>query len=134
MPAGQAQKEFYLNGALSSLDLLAHTSVSGVSDTPPASPVEGEAWLVSANAQGDWVGYVDKIAQFSSGAWKFFEPVLGMRIFDSGNGKFMHFDGAWKAATTTSSPQGGMVIDVEARAIIDELIIALQDAGIFART
>ena len=131
--AGQAQKEFYVNSAINSLDLLVHTTVSGLRDSPPASPSEGEAWLVSANPQGDWVGHVEKIAQFSSGVWTFITPQSGMRIFDDENGQFLHYDTTWKAASSPVSPQGGTTIDVEARASIDELIAALQEAGVLMR-
>lgn len=132
--AGQAQKEFYVNSALNSLDVLVHTSVSGTSNTPPTDPNEGETWLVTSNAQGDWAGHVDKIAIYSSGGWSFIAPSQGMRLFDNSQGRFMHFDTSWFSASSVSSPEGGAVIDAEARASIDGLIAALQEAGIFART
>ena len=131
--SGQAQKEFYVNGAISSLDLLVHTTVSGLRESPPASPGEDEVWLVSTNPQGDWIGHVEKIARFSSGAWRFINPRPGMRIFNDETGQFLHFDTTWKAASSPASPQGGATIDVEARGTIDELIALLQDSGILRR-
>jgi hypothetical protein len=107
--------------------------VSGLRDSPPASPGENEVWLVSANPQGDWVDHAERISRFSSGAWTFITPRSGMRIFDDESGQFLHYDSTWKVASTPISPQGGTTIDVEARASIDELIAALHDAGILAR-
>jgi hypothetical protein len=41
---------------------------------PPASPVAGEAYIVSPNATGAWAGKDNQIAQWLSGAWVFTQP------------------------------------------------------------
>lgn len=59
---GQAQKEFYHNEALVRIDMALHACVEGELASPPANPVEGECWLVSAGASGAWSGKDKTIA------------------------------------------------------------------------
>ena len=92
-----------------------------------------ENWLISSPAQGYWAGKENSIAFFLNGNWIFAAPQQGMRIFDNFAGQFMHFDGDWKISTLPASPQGRSVIDVEARAAIDELIQTLQTSRILQR-
>jgi len=115
------------------MDALVHTCVEGTSDTPPASPTEGDTWLVTPSAQGDWAGFEHHIAIYRGGAWNFIGPKPGMRIFDNGLGQFWLFDTQWTAANLPGAPQGGANIDPEARAAIVEVIQALTGAGILPR-
>jgi hypothetical protein len=57
-----------------------------------------------------------------------------MRVFDSGADRSLFFRNGWQYAEIASAPSNGTVIDLEARAAINQLITALRDTGIFAST
>ncbi|HAE29331.1 MULTISPECIES: DUF2793 domain-containing protein [Hyphomonas] len=64
----QAQKHVTHNEALRRLDTMVQLSVANRDLTaPPASPGEGECWLVAAGATGDWAGHETEIAAWQDG-------------------------------------------------------------------
>jgi len=70
LAAAQAQKHVTVNEALSRLDGLVQLSViSATLTAPPASPAEGDRYIVAPGATGAWAGWDDSIALFSGGAW-----------------------------------------------------------------
>ncbi|NOX74314.1 MAG: DUF2793 domain-containing protein [Alphaproteobacteria bacterium] len=69
LAAAQAQKHVTVNEALSLIDALAQMAVASVGATsPPATPAEGDRYIVASNASGAWTGWNNSIALFSSGA------------------------------------------------------------------
>ena len=72
LEASQAQKHVTHNEALLLLDAMVHLAViSRVLATPPASPADGDRYLVAASATGDWLGHSGHIAFREAGAWRF---------------------------------------------------------------
>ncbi|MBI2720353.1 MAG: DUF2793 domain-containing protein [Rhizobiales bacterium] len=70
--AAQAQKHVTHNEALLQLDAAVHLSVvNRTSVAPPASPAEGDRYLVAASATGAWAGNSGKIAAWQAGAWHY---------------------------------------------------------------
>jgi hypothetical protein len=128
--AGQAQKEVFVNEAHALTDALLHCAIEGTDSAPPASPVEGDSWLVDAPATGDWQGQDGSIACRQAGNWLFVSPRDGMQVLDRSAGQVLLYNGGWKAPAAPASPTGGSTIDVEARAAIDALIIALRSVGV----
>lgn len=128
--AGQAQKEFYLNEALSIIDALLHPLVEDESDTPPASPTDGECWLIGSSPTGGWSDFASHIACRQAGVWIFVQPRDGLHIFDKALGQERFFFGQWSSATAVSAPSGGTVIDGEARVAISALIDTLTANGL----
>ncbi len=128
--AGQAQKEAFVNEALLLADTLLHCAVLGQSPTPPADPVEGDIWLVTAGATGEWSGNELSLACSHGGNWRFISPRDGMRIFSISSGREQLFHGTWKKAPLVQEPAGGSTVDAEARAAVNSLISALQALGI----
>lgn len=148
---GQAQKETYHNEALATLDALIHPAVEGAATAaPPAAPAEGQCWLVASGASGSWLNQQDKIACWTSGGWRFLPPSPGMKLWDKTGAHWRHWTGsAWSDGrfpatrfviggqqvvgprlASVPSPSGGTIIDAEARAAIDALIVALKSHGL----
>lgn len=79
---GQAQKEITHNESLRILDALVQLAVIDRDLTsPPASPAEGQRWIVKGGATGVWAGKDDQIASFLDGDWSFFAPLVGWRAW-----------------------------------------------------
>jgi hypothetical protein len=132
--AGQSQKEFYVNEAHALTDALLHAACEGELADPPATPTEGEAWLVATGATGEWAGQDGRLASFQAGNWLFAAPNEGMRLFDRSTGQILLYHGGWQRPPAPVAPTGGTVIDTEARTAIADLVAALVDAGIFPST
>ncbi|WP_370177302.1 DUF2793 domain-containing protein [Alteriqipengyuania sp.] len=128
--AAQAQKEATVNEGLARIDALLTPAVEEIASSPPASPSEGQCWIISANPQGDWAGRENDMAVFTAGTWLFVNPQVGMAVFDKAAGVTRRWDGGWNAPAIPASPSGGSTIDAEARAAIDGLIDTLRDAGV----
>ncbi len=150
---GQAQKELFHNEALALLDAVVHPAAETRGDTvPPSSPVVGQGWIIGASPTGDWAGQSEKLAIWTSGGWRFAEPVEGMQIWLRDSGVFSFWNGSeWRdgrqvcdalviAGQTVvleqqgavSDASGGANIDVEARSVITSILEALRTHGLIA--
>lgn len=94
--ASQAQKEVTHNEALGDLDCLAQLCVASRSlATPPASPSEGDTYIVGDSPTGGWAGQAGKVAIYFSG-WRFKAPKTGWLAFVQSESKFVVYNGsAW---------------------------------------
>ena len=128
--AGQAQKEIFVNEAVSRADALLHCAIEGESPTPPASPSNGDTWLVAAGASGAWAGQDGLLTCQQSGNWLFIAPRDGMRVLDRSNGQEALYFGGWQRAAVPLEPIGGSTVDDEARSAIVSLIAALRATGV----
>ena len=129
---GQVQKEFFVNEAHSRVDALLHTAIEGIADAPPSNPDDGECWLVSETPVGDWAGSANMLAAYSSGVWQLILPSDGMRVFDKSADQMRLYTGTWEKPNEPTLPQGGTVVDSEARQAITDLIETLREARILA--
>jgi len=78
----QAQKAVTHNEAITHLDGLVHLLVESADRvTPPASPAEGETWIVADGASGAWSGQDGAVAQWIAGAWVFHQPAEGLQAW-----------------------------------------------------
>jgi hypothetical protein len=87
-------------------------SVTSFSGTPPASPVDGERYVVTSGT-GAWAGHNDEIAQWNSGTlnWGFLPPNEGMTLRDDTANQFYTYDGTdWGLflATTDHGSMAGL--------------------------
>ena len=105
MPA-QAQKHVTHNEALLKLDAIVQLSVKDRDlDNPPATPANGERYVVGANALSDWAGQDGAIAAYQDGAWSFYTPSNGWLAWVEDEGVLIAWNGSsW---VVTSSGSGG---------------------------
>ena len=123
---GQTQKEFYFNEAMSLVDTMLFPAVEGQSSDVPATPADGEAWLIGLGAGGDWANQEHAIAISIAGSWNFVQPVNGMIVFDKAANQMARFETSWIRADEPTLPIGGTVIDQEARSAIAQIIEILR--------
>ncbi len=99
LAANQSQKHVTVNEALRRLDALVQVSVqSAVLATPPASPTEGQRWIVAASPTGTWSGHAAHLAAWQDGAWAFYVPLDGWIAFDANTDTLLWFNtgtGSW---------------------------------------
>lgn len=129
---GQAQKEVFVNEALSLADALLHAAVAGQADDPPLAPEDGECWLIGDAPTGAWADHAGRLACFQAGNWLFATPRDGMRLLDRATGQDIRYLAGWQRPATPAQPVGGATVDVEARAAIAELVTALVAGGFLA--
>ncbi|WP_375397130.1 DUF2793 domain-containing protein [uncultured Sphingomonas sp.] len=148
---GQAQKELWHNEGLAAIDLVLQASVVAAGpNTPPATPGQGQCWIVGPAPTGDWAGMADHLAGWTQGGWRFAAPVEGMTAWVADAAAFACFHaGAWtigivratrlevggvqvvgsrRAAIT--NPVAGGVIDSEARAAVGSILATLRGHGL----
>ena len=148
---GQAQKEVFHNEALALLDAALHACVAGdPTDDVPADPAPGESWIIASGTTGPWAGRAGNMATWTAGGWRFTAPVPGMTVWNVDAGYQLFWNGAgwsggeWPISAltiggqqvvgprleTVPSPSGGTIIDAEARAALDAVIVALRTHGL----
>jgi len=95
----QAQKEVTVNEALSKIDALLNTGAMSLSlSTPPASPNEGDVYIVGSTATDEWIGHESHIAYFDH-VWRFIVPREGLTLWVGDEDILYSFDGAqWVAS------------------------------------
>ena len=116
--AAQAQKHVTHNDALLGLDALVQLSVlsRAVAD-PPASPQEGDRYLVAASATGDWTGMEDTFAAFQDGTWRHYSPMPGWRVWIDDDARFLVYDGTqWRGILADDDVQNLALLGINATA------------------
>jgi hypothetical protein len=106
--AAQAQKHVTHNEALRVLDAVAMLCVNDRDlPVPPASPAEGDRYLVASGASGAWAG--------QDGAWAFCAPREGWRLWVADEDILLVFDGAsWVGAATQNAALMGVATTADA--------------------
>jgi len=113
--ANQAQKHVTANEAFNVIDYALDKTVSDTTLTaPPGSPSEGDKYIVSAPATGDWASQEGKIACYSDATWIFFTPKDGWEFYDINSSTMLRYTGAaWEESIPgdflTAGANGGGV-------------------------
>jgi hypothetical protein len=136
---GQAKAEITVNEALNILDAVVCCWVKDRGlGTPPASPSDGDRYIVPSGASGSWSGYENYIAAYYSG-WIFVAPVEGMRArVDDEGGDVVYTGSAWAKAgpvaeltqSISASPTQGEVENIQDT--VNAIIQALEATGALA--
>ena len=129
--SGQAQKEFVVNQAITTLDALLLGTVEASLQDPPGNAIDGQCFRITSGASGEWENREDNLALRIGGAWHFVQPSEGLEIFDVAAGQKVVFKTTWNSAATPTIPDNGTTIDAELRAAFSELINALRAVGVF---
>lgn len=94
-----SQKEVLHNIALRQLEAQLIHAIDKDLTAPPGgspSPANGDVYIVAASPTGAWAGHAGDIAHFVGGAWAFYEPVEGVRLWVSDEDLVYAYDGsAW---------------------------------------
>ena len=104
----QAQKHVTVNEALTLIDGLVQLSLISQSlMSPPASPTEGDGYLVPAGAVNEWSGHAGEIALSANGGWIFVAPRTGWHAWIGDEAVSVTFDGSgWQLGVAAMSPNG----------------------------
>lgn len=96
--ASQAQKEVTHNDALNDVDVLVQLSVvTRTLSAAPASPAEGDTYIVAASPTGIWSGHAGHVASYYAG-WRFKTPKEGWLAYLRDEDVLVAYDGsAWNA-------------------------------------
>lgn len=108
--AAQAQKHVTHNEAIRMLDAIVQLAVLDRSLTsPPASPADGDRYIVAAGATGGWSGKDGLVAAWQDGAWAFLTPRAGWLAWVSDETALLVHNGtAWAAAGTGGGIGGAL--------------------------
>ena len=147
---GQAQKEFFFNESLQTLDVLVAGAVEELRDDPPSAPLVGTAYIVGNAPTGEWAGKACCVAAYSAAGWRFIPAVDGMRIYVKAVETIAIFrSGAWEIGKLRCSQvlvggqqvvggrgagialaTGGSTVDTEARLAIESILDRLRTHGL----
>ncbi|HEY0265713.1 MAG TPA: DUF2793 domain-containing protein [Rhizomicrobium sp.] len=86
-----------VNAALEQIDAFTDICLLGqFVNTPPASPVDGDMYLVGGAPTGDWTGKAYKIVYRIAGAWRAYVPFNGLRAFVATTKAYLvYLNGQW---------------------------------------
>lgn len=77
----QAQKEITVNQALMRIDAVLNTgAISRSASAPPATPAQGDLYIVGAAPTGAWAGQAGMVAYWDQ-LWRFIAPRAGMSLW-----------------------------------------------------
>ena len=112
----QNDKHVTVNTSLTRLDSLFMLSVrSRVIDTPPASPAEGDRYIVAAGAIDEWNQQSPNLAMYVNGEWDFVVPLTGWRCWvEDEQIEVVYDNGAWSPLIVTQPAFTGIVHTVSA--------------------
>src|SRR4029079_11407673 len=110
--ASRAQKHVTVNEALRALDAIVQLAVLDRDlSVPPASPNEGERWLVASGASGSWAGHGQHVAAWQDGDWEFYVPQVGWIVYVTDEGALLAWTGsAWVDAIGAMTSLNNMTL------------------------
>ncbi|MDQ3565724.1 MAG: DUF2793 domain-containing protein [Pseudomonadota bacterium] len=79
--SSQSQKETTHNAALRQIEGRMVRAKDRDLTTPPGSPANGDTYIIPSGATGVWSGKTNQIAHFYGGAWVYWVPIEGVRLW-----------------------------------------------------
>ena len=104
MPS-QAQKHVTHNEAIERLDMIVQLALeSATATTAPTTPLEGQAWALSASPTGAWAGQGGAIASWRGGGWYFVTPQEGWMAWCKDNADLKVYSaGVWQVLASVGA-------------------------------
>ena len=116
-----------MNAALRILDSLVQGAVTNrTTNAPPATPADGDLYIIGPAPTGAWAAKANQIARWSVAGlaapeWEFVAPKNGWTVWDRGAAERVRYDGAvWVAETTPTN-------DISGKA--DKLVEVINEVG-----
>jgi len=137
--SAQAQKHVTVNEAFARIDAATQLAVlDRDAPDPPASPADGDRYLLPTGATGSWNGRDGTIAAWegATGGWMFLTPRTGWRLWLIDEGKLVVFtDTGWQEVggdSTSLNPASGGVLGVNTTANATNRLAVKSDAALFS--
>lgn len=73
---------------------------------PPATPANGDLYLVPLSATGDWSGRSNKLAEWTGAGWRFDDMPRGHVLAASDTGDYWHLDETWSVWRASTAKYG----------------------------
>ena len=126
LEVNQSQKEVTVNEAFNKLDFFVGLTVESVTSSPPGSASEGTAFLVGTSAAGAWLGKEGNIAHYLNGAYEFYVPFAGLRLYVAATGlEYRYVQGVWEQITVPNI----QVVDALPTSPLEGTIYLVKEAG-----
>lgn len=131
LAAGQAQKHVTINESLRMLDALVQLAVlSRAVATPPATPAEGDRYIISAGPTGAWASHGGLVAAYQDGGWIYFTPRTGWMAWIADEQAMFAYNGStWVACG--GSPQSVAQMGINATADTTNRLALSSTASLF---
>ncbi|AXX99201.1 DUF2793 domain-containing protein [Profundibacter amoris] len=129
----QAQKHVTFNEGMRRLDTLVQLMVLAVDQTaPPATPNDGDRYIVPAGATGDWAGHEGDIAVFEETSWQFLTPGKGWVGWVDTANELHVFDGTdWLPISDTFDLQNLDMVGISTTADTINRLAVASEASLF---
>lgn len=140
MDAAQSQPEIVVNEALRILETMSQLLVIDKDvNAPPASPDDGDTYLIPSGSSGEWASYPFHIAVAVGGSWVYIEPRIGYLAYVEDEDLYYQYGlgspSGWVAMDFGGSGGGGSGIsgitvrDVGSPSVTFNLITTLELLG-----
>ncbi len=133
LAAAQAQKHVTHNEALLQFDALLCCRILDRDLTaPPATPADGDTYLVAAAATGVWAGQDGRIATAIDGGWRFYAPFDGLSAFVADElVMLVHSGGGWTDWASVLDWQNIALVGINTAADATNRLAVSSDAVLF---
>lgn len=132
LPA-QAQKHVTHNEALRALDAIVQLSVLDRDLTlPPATPNDGDRYIIAAGAADDWSGKDGQIAAWQDGAWAYYIPNEGWLAWIHDEDNLCVFDGVNWTAFSSGGTNPVSLVGINSTADTTNRLAVSSPASLFS--
>jgi len=111
--SSQAQKEVTHNIALRIAEaVIAAVVQNSTLTTPPATPADGDMYIVATGGTNEWAGQDNNLAIAVSGIWYFVTPPNKFTVYNVNSSNFIEFDSAgstWNTANLRKTVLNGTI-------------------------